>query len=100
MDDLESAANVYWGKFIDISTTEIPCISNPEVLLEKNEQFHNLSKEAKYLYDTILSLPDEMFFKQSGVKIHKIKQLLREEGWKWITIRLTLQELKEFAQNL
>jgi hypothetical protein len=100
MDDLEHATYVYYSRFIDIATIELACYDQPDLILERKESFSKLSREARYLYDTIISLPDEMFFKRSGVKIHKVKELLRERNWKWYTIRQTLKELREFARSL
>ena len=67
--------------------------NTPEAILLGKERVNSLSREALLILYLILESPNEV----TRVTINEIKGILREMGWKWITIRTAIKEVREFV---
>ena len=61
MTDLMSALEIMTGPWVDINSVEVPETKTPEDYLIEKDVLRILSKEAQFLCQTIVSLPNEFY---------------------------------------
>jgi hypothetical protein len=80
--NLELAAQIFWGEDVALDDCHVAAPDNPEAVCAFRDTLENLSKEAKLIATTILSLPDEVYLKTGPIVMYEVYSYM-ERRYKW-----------------
>lgn len=101
MDDLVSAANIFFGDFVSIDEEINNFLveeTTPESIFIAKNLFQSLSNEAKDIVKEIIDAPDNFYLANGSFRKMKLSQILKKKYNNKKIFKIK-QELSEFCQS-